>query len=292
MKKQVTFQLSEAQEQKQQRLEVRAFDFKQHILPLIHSSIEANPFYQACPYQPAIGRALLAYVAKDYRAYHDVYDRLDREELKAKFTQGVSRFFAAKMHLPVLRKAELAQQKLKQLEQTCLAYQTYLATSIIKLARTLPKQAYALYCDEHQQLNIEQLCEKAKSGHTLLGWELSQNMDLHSTETHPKLHETIKKYNTVKALQTLLTTAEPTPTKQLNQFKTAFHQLETQATLKAHRDSKSLQFIKTVGHILTLGLVSYWQKKTFAFWKPHGEVMTQQLEKTLAANTVATVLQR
>ena len=291
MKKQDNFQLSEEQQQKQQSLEEkyeqRAIELDSRIRPLIYSCIVAHPVYQACAYQPAVLKAALNYTAQRYRKYYDAYNTLAPDELKAALEKRISSFFEAEMHLLTLKRAEEAQQKLDKLEQACWEYQSHLATAIANLAYTLPKPAYALYCDEQQQFDVEKICEKAKSGGTLLGWELSQQTDLHTTETHPNLHKAIKKYNTVKTLQALLTTAGQTPLEQLDKFEATFHQPAIQATLKANRDSKGLQFIKNVGHILTLGLVSYWQKKTFAFWKPHGEVVTQHIEKTLILTNMA-----
>jgi VPS inhibitor protein E len=52
---------------------------------------------------------------------------------------------------------------------------------------------------------------------------------------------------------------------------------ENKTTLKQHRQSS--KFLETILNVLSLGIYSKISKGTFAFWKSHGEVLTNRVEE-------------
>lgn len=88
---------------------------------------------------------------------------------------------------------------------------------------------------------------------------------------------TIDKINAVQAMRAALSNSNVKS--DLERLKQAYKiHNEHQELWKKHRDPLGLLIIKFIGHILTLGIVSKINKGTFSFWKPHSQVLSENLK--------------
>jgi len=97
------------------------------------------------------------------------------------------------------------------------------------------------------------------------------------------------KYNRVQELRSLLETDTGTAYEKMQIFKAALNDTDTQTLINKHRDGGFTLFLKNAFFILTtplagMGLIlAYTSKNSLAFWKSHGQILTETLRDTLDA---------
>lgn len=122
---------------------------------------------------------------------------------------------------------------------------------------------------------------------------LSLELFRQTTDSVPdtELPEISIKYNAVQKLRTLLEGGASADNK-LKAFKIELNKVETTRPINTHRDSYFTLFIKNAFFILTslvagAGLlISYASKNSLAFWKSHGQILTETLKDVAEAEVL------
>lgn len=172
------------------------------------------------------------------------------------------------------RNQRLQAQKVETLKKLCVSYKQHLhqiiegelKSLIVKIpAIPFEKLHRALQPDSNSstlftQEKIELTPQLVAEDRTKLPHDNNQNLIV-----------ALDKFRLVNTLHQTLKCDQPIQ-KKLEQFERTFNKPQSQAILDTHRDSKGIRFLKAVGHILTLGIVSKIKNNTFKFWECKSKV--------------------
>ncbi|KTD75199.1 hypothetical protein [Legionella waltersii] len=112
---------------------------------------------------------------------------------------------------------------------------------------------------------------------------LCSDYKAHLERTQSSQHH--EKLTIMQKLEAILQDNKKKPDQRLSDFAKCFS--ENRSTLQEHRDSISTRFIASILHVLSLGLYSKFTKGTFAFWRSHGDIVCDKLEKALPHSLIS-----
>jgi hypothetical protein len=166
------------------------------------------------------------------------------------------------------------EEKLKELDKICIAYQKHLRKEL-KNAIGFQKVGIRYGYSGNPSYN-----ETGQQNPTIISIENQGSENINS------LIRIAEKYNRVQELRDTLFGEGPMDAKQTN-FKLLFRNPETVLIVSSHRDSFALLFLKNIAFTLAsvafgAGLLaSRFEKNSFKFWKSHGEITMDALQEVI-----------
>lgn len=185
-----------------------------------------------------------------------------------------------------------------QLVLLCANYKSHLEESISNFALEMPENVVESYlqADEfgEKKIDVKRVIVQANSGHSLY-WGSKELMNKyyvlenrpHSVNFHPELHLAIQKHNIVTSMLSKLTDKKVNSDEQHIVDMMAVLTPKAREILKERSDSSNgARFLESIFHVITLGIYSKLTKGTFAFWKSHGEALTDNVEERVLESVV------
>ncbi|CAM2948943.1 hypothetical protein [Legionella worsleiensis] len=162
------------------------------------------------------------------------------------------------------------------LTKKCSEYQNHIKQSILKLALQIPEKFIKECYHMDGSLDIDKLININDSG-----IECSSSGTLSNQLTH-EFSLALNKYKIVNAMNNHLNdNTVNSIADRINNMQSVLSE-ENKNILKNRRDSSNgIKFLEYIFHILTLGIYSKASKGTFAFWKAHGESLTNCVEEKI-----------
>lgn len=167
------------------------------------------------------------------------------------------------------RNERLQIQKFETLNKLCVDYKQHLHQIIESELKELTVNTPAIPFDKlHRKFNPElnQAILPIQPKAEITSELLAEDRTKLPHNCNKNLLIALVKFRLVNALHQTLK-GEHLIQQKIEKFERTFNKPQSQEILDTHRDSKGIRFLKAVGHILTLGVVSKIKHNTFKFWQ-------------------------
>lgn len=168
----------------------------------------------------------------------------------------------------------LQNQKFQTLNKLCIDYKEHLHQIIESELKVLTAKIPAIPFEKlHRKFNPElnQAVLPIQPKAEITPELLAEDRTKLPHNCNKNLLVALDKFRLVNALHQTLKVEQPIQ-QMIEQFERTFNKPQSQTILDTHRDSKGIRFLKAVGHILTLGVVSKIKHNTFKFWECKSKV--------------------